>query len=75
MVLAAIKRSDLCPISQQEIGFGKRVGHGCSLRVIADLARADKEAQRLAIVIDQCMTLGVKAAFRASDQAPATPLL
>ena len=65
----------ISPISQQETRFGKRVEHSCRSGVIADLTRAEEEAQRLAIAIGQGMKLRVEAAFRAADQALAPPFL
>ena len=65
----------ITPISQQEFRFRKRAEQCCSPGVIADLTRAEEEAQRLAIAIGQGMKLRVEAALRAADQALAPPFL
>ena len=65
----------ITPISQQEFRFRKRAEHCCSPGVIADLTRAEEEAQGPTIAIGQGMKLRVEAALRAADQALAPPFL
>lgn len=65
----------ISPICEQEIGFRKRAEQRCCAGVVADLSRAQKEAQRLAMSIGQGVQFRVEAAFGAADQATAPPFL
>ena len=67
--------SIIATICQQIISFRKRAQQSGRSGVIADLTRAEEEAQRLAIAIGQGMKLRVEATFRAADQALAPPFL